>query len=197
MLQARLYFDYVDPGSLVVERRLDRIAPARGVAVERVPFEVRPPPEPLIDPHGAVWSRYWSQMIEEARGEGLEIQAPGRVPWTRKAHELGLHAREKGLFEEVHEALFRALLTEGRDLGRVDVLVELGRECGLDRGETKVALDVDRHTAELLRRRKEAEAAGVQGVPTLVVQDRHLEGVPSPAELSAFMDELDELDERD
>lgn len=194
MLQARLYFDYVDPGSLLVERRLERVALDRGVAVERVPFEVRPPPEPLIDPQGAAWGLYWSQMIDEAREEGLEIRAPGRVPWTRKAHELALHAREKGRFDEVHEALFRALLTEGHDLGRVDVLVGLAGECGLDPGETKVALDVDRHTAELLRWRAEAEAAGVQGVPTLVVQDRHLEGVPSSAELSAFMDELDERD---
>jgi predicted DsbA family dithiol-disulfide isomerase len=195
MLQARFYFDYVDPGSFLVERRLEGVARDRKVAVERVPFEVRPPPEALIDPQGAAWSRYWSAMVDESRGEGLEIRPPGRLPWTRKAHELGLQAREKGRFDEVHEALFRALLIEGHDLGRVDVLVGLARECGLDPGETKVALDVDRHTAEVLRQRAEAAAAGVQGVPTLVVRGRHLGGVPSLAELGAFLDELDELDQ--
>lgn len=157
--------------------------------MERVPFEVRPPPEPLIDPGGDAWGRYWAAMALEAGEEGLELSTPTRVPWTRKAHELGLHAKDKGRFEEVHEALFGCLLTEGRDLGRVDVLVELARACGLDPGETKAALDVDRYTAELEGLRSRGEAEGVRGVPTLVFGERVLEGVPSTSELDAFLDE--------
>ncbi len=189
MATARLYFDYIDPGSLLLERRLLRAAGGRGITVERVPFEVRPPPESLIDPGSEGWGRYWSAMVEEAREEGLGLRTPDRVPWTRKAHELGLHAKENGRFEEVHATLFQGFLEDGRDLGRVDVLVELARQSGLDPGETKAALDVDRHTAELERLRSTGEAEGVRGVPTLVFGDRVLEGVPSNSELNAFLDE--------
>jgi predicted DsbA family dithiol-disulfide isomerase len=191
MFQARLYFDYIDPGSLLVERRLERVARERGVSVERVPFEVRPPPQALIDPRDATWNRYWTEMADEAREEGLEIRPPRRVPWTRKAHELGRHAAEKGRFDEVHGALYHAFLTEGLDLGRVDVLVALAGEFGLDPGETKAALDVDRHTAEVVRLRSVGEAEGIRGVPTVVLEDLHLEGVPSTTELSDFLDQRD------
>jgi predicted DsbA family dithiol-disulfide isomerase len=189
MLQARLYFDYIDPGSLLMGRRLEQIAGDGGVSVHWVPFEVRPPPEPLIDPRGAAWSRYWTTMSEEARREGLGVHAPARVPWTRKAHELGLHAVEKERFPQVRTALFRAFLTEGRDLGRVDVLVEVAEGCGLDPAEAKATLDVDRYAEEVARLRAAGEAAGVKGVPTLVVDDRYLEGIPSVAELEAFLND--------
>lgn len=191
MLQARLYFDYVDPGSLLLGRRLDRVAPDAGVAVRWVPFEVRPPPESLIDPRSTAWRRYWTAVNEEAGAEGLQLRAPSRVPWTRKAHELGLHAEEKGRFPEMREALFRAFLSEGRDLGRVDVLVELAGGCGLDPTEAKATLDVDRYAAEVVRLRSDGEARGVRGVPTLVAGDRYLDGIPSITELRAFLDERD------
>lgn len=192
MATARLYFDYIDPGSLLLERRLSRAGAARGISVERMPFEVRPPPEPLIDPGSDTWGLYWAGMLQEAVDEGLELTTPTRVPWTRKAHELALHSKEKGRYEAVHTALFRGLLEKGLDLGRVDVLVELARECGLDPGETKAALDVDRYTAELERLRRVGTMEGVRGVPTLVFEDRVLEGVPSIAELDAFLDERDD-----
>ena len=191
MLQVRLYFDYIDPGSLLVERRLGRIVRERQASLEPVPFEVRPPPEALIDVGSDAWRGYWTVMADAAREEGLQLRAPSRVPWTRKAHELGLQAREKGRFEEIHRAVFRAVLEEGRDVGRVDVLVDLARGCGLDPGETKAALDVDRHTAELDRLRREGEADGVRGVPTVVAGGELLEGVPSAAELREFLDERD------
>jgi predicted DsbA family dithiol-disulfide isomerase len=189
MATVRLYFDYIDPGSLLLERRLMRAVAERGVSVERVPFEVRPPPEALIDPASDAWLRYWAAIAPEVGEEGLELRSPTPVPWTRKAHELGLHAKEKGLFEEVHGVLFRSLLEEGRDLGRVDVLVELAGQCGLEPGETKAALDVDHHTSELERLRSVGEAEGVRGVPTLVFGDRVLEGIPSIPELNAFLEE--------
>lgn len=191
MTTVRLFFDYIDPGSFLLDLRLERAAGERGVSVERVPFEVRPPPEAPIDPGADAWSRYWASMVEEAVDEGLELREPVRLPWTRKAHELGLQGREKGRFEEVHRALFRAFLSEGRDLGRVDVLVELAGQCGLDPGETKAALDVDRHTGELERLRVAGEAEGVRGVPTLLAGGRSLAGVPSREELEAFLDRVD------
>jgi len=187
MLQVRLYLDYIDPGSFLMDRRMDEVETDLALAVERIPWEVRRPPEDLLDSTHPAWTEYWEEMAAQAGESGLDLVRPVLVPWTRKAHELALHAREKGCFDKVHRALMDAFHLEGRDVGRVDVLVALGREAGLDHSETKAVLDVDRHAETLARVRSEGEAAGVRGVPTLVCGEAILEGVRSADEIRGFL----------
>jgi predicted DsbA family dithiol-disulfide isomerase len=133
-------------------------------------------------------------MRGEAEARGVKLRRPPIVPWTRKAHELAFHARERGVFQEVHEALFRAFLQEGRDIGRVDVLADLGADAGLDRTETKAVLDVDRYADRVLARRREAEEARITLVPTLARRDQVLEGYPEEEILLTFLTRYDEPD---
>lgn len=186
MLEARLYVDYIDPGSYLMDGRLRRAAQTVGVTHRTAPWEVRRPPEPLLDPRDPAWVSYWRDMAAQA-GDLLSAEAPTLVPWTRKAHELGLFAREKGCFDTVHASLFRAFLLEGRDIGRVDVLVELGREAGLDLTEMKAALDVDRFAGVLDEVRDSGAALGIRGVPTLVYGGEILEGIHDEEALARFL----------
>jgi protein disulfide-isomerase len=73
-------------------------------------------------------------------------------------------------------------------VGRVDVLVELAEDAGLDRSETRAVLDVDRYTDEVVRLREAAASQGVVGVPTMVCAGRLLEGVRTPDEIRAWLD---------
>jgi predicted DsbA family dithiol-disulfide isomerase len=132
------------------------------------------------------WTGYWDSMAEEGMAEGLTMVRPPLVPWTRKAHELALLAREKGCFDKVHQALFRIFHLEGRDIGRVDVLVSLGRDAGLDLTETKAVLDIDRLAPDLEAVRAEGEALGVRGAPSLVLGEELVEGVLSTSELKTI-----------
>ncbi|MBW3534447.1 MAG: DsbA family protein [Gemmatimonadetes bacterium] len=187
---AQLFFDYVDPASLLVERRLAEVESALGVVVRRRPFELRPPPAPLLDPEDPAWLKYWTDMAEAARGDGLELAAaPSLVPWTRKAHELAHHARGHDLFEPVHRSLFHAFLVEGRDIGRVDVLAEMGRTHGLDWTDTRATLDVDKHAGAVEEGRAAAERLGIRGVPTLLAGARSLEGLHPPDSIAAFLED--------
>ena len=179
------YYDYVDPASFLLEGALEAVESASGV--QRRPYEIQPPPRPMVDPRDRGWRTYWDAMIEAGREMGVELVRPEMTPWSRKAHELALHAREVGAFPEVHRAVFRAHMLEGRDIGRVDVLVEIGTAAGLDLTRTKAVLDVDRHTAEIVRLREEAERRGVRGVPTLLVEGRRLEGFHAPDRLRSFL----------
>lgn len=198
MLEARLYLDYIDPGSYLMERRLRRAAQAAGVRWRTLPWEVRRPPEPLLDPDDPAWRDYWrSTVAESADGAALNAEPPALVPWTRKAHELGMFAREKGCFDTVHASLFEAFLRECRDIGRVDVLVELGREAGLDLTEMKAVLDVDRFAGALDEVRESAAALGVRGVPTLVCGEEILEGIHDGETLARFLDERKANDTND
>jgi predicted DsbA family dithiol-disulfide isomerase len=187
MFRVRIYLDYIDPGSFLVDRCLAGLEASGDLTVDRLPWEVRRPPEPLLLPDEPAWLGYWDDMAERAGQTGAALVRPKLVPWTRKAHELALLAREKGCFDKVHRALMDGFHLQGIDLGRVDVLVALGESQGLDRTEVKAVLDVDRHASELDRVRAEASAKGVRGVPTLVAGDRVLEGVHDSDAILAFL----------
>lgn len=189
----RFVFDYVDPGSYLLHRVVEGLGcdEAEGPAeVVPHPFEMRPPPQPLIDPGDPRWAALWDAMAQEARVLDVPLRRPrGIVPWSRKAHELVLEAAEKGRFEDVHDALFRAHFEEGRDIGRVDALVEVAVAHGLDASETRAALDVDRHRERLEVLRAEALEWGVRGVPTLLRPDGvRLEGFRRPEAVRGFLE---------
>jgi len=188
MTALRFFFDYVDPGSWLLERALDQFEGGTNVTVERIPFEVTPPPNPLVDPGTDHWRRFWEGARAASAEEGVALATPRIVPWTRKAHELALHARASGHFAAVHRALFTTFLIEGRDLGRVDVLLDVAARHGLDLTATKAVLDVDRHTAEVEAARTAAERLGVRGVPTLLADHGRLEGFRGRDATLAFLE---------
>lgn len=174
----RFFFDYIDPASFVLEVRLRRVERELGTEVVRHPVELRVPPDPVMDPSSPGWRARWEAARGVAAEEGITLVRPRLVPWSRKAHELGLEAREAGAWEPVHDALFRAYHQEGRDIGRVDVLVDVAIGHGLDRTATRAVLDVDRHLDPLLELRAEAERLDVPGVPTILAGERFTESLP-------------------
>jgi hypothetical protein len=181
-------FDYVDPGSYVVERAL-RERRERGdlPTVRRIPLELSPPPADLLDPAEGDWALCWRAM-----GEVLaeDLPRPTLVPWSRKAHELRLLAAEKGLEEEVHEALFDQFFRKGLDLGRVDLLVAIGVEAGLDQTETRAVLDVDRLTADVTGAADTARALGAEAPPLLGWNEITMTRWTDREFLADFLDEV-------
>ena len=188
----RFTFDYVDPGSYVAAALLDRWARRRPSPPHLTwePLELRTPRAEPIDPADAGWDTLVGAMAEIAESEEIPFTPPDRIPWTRKAHELGFHAREKGCFESVHAALFEAHFAAGRDISRVDVLVELAGEQGMDPAEVRTVLGVDRFAASVEEARREALERGIRGVPTLESHTGTLEGLRRSDELYAFLEKL-------
>lgn len=173
----RLFFDYVDPVSYVLELRLRTVEAELGVEAARHPLELAPPPADLVDPVGDDFAERWRLARDAAQVDGIDLRRPSFVPWSRKAHELVLHAREKGAGLAVHDAVFGAFHLEGRDIGRVDVLLEIAVAAGLDNTETRAVLDVDRHLESVRTLRHVAERLALPGVPTLLTEHRMLKGL--------------------
>jgi predicted DsbA family dithiol-disulfide isomerase len=78
-------------------------------------------------------------------------------------------ARDEGLFDAMHSALFRAFFEEGQDLNDLDVLLDMGASVGLDRTQLRTALEEGRYTDRVLADERLASALGVQAVPTMLV----------------------------
>ena len=183
----RFFYDYVDPVSYLVELELQAAEQASGLRVERAPFELRPPPEPMLDPETSWWIERVDNAVGLASELGVSLGAQVFVPWTRKAHELVIHAGAHSLGPAAHQAIFGAVFAEGLDVGRVDVLVSLATRLGLGATKTKAVLDVDRYSDEVVRAREAALAAGVTRVPSLVAHEKLLEGFHNRHALGTFL----------
>lgn len=185
----RFAFDYVDPGSYLIHALLRRWREAGEPIpeVEWIPLELRPFPEIPVDPKEAEWMAMTRAIEEEAKVWAVPFHPPVAVPRTRKAHEAALHAVERGFQDEFHDALFRAHFVEKRDLGRVDVLVGLAEEVGLEGPELRTVLGVDRFLPRVRELRLDALNTGIRGVPTLEWDKARLEGFAGVDRLRAFV----------
>jgi len=92
---------------------------------------------------------------------------------TVKAHELLHFAKSQGLQREMTERLMSAYFTEGRHVGRVDDLVDLAAEAGLDADAAREALESSRHLADVRADQAQAQAYGIQGVPFFVIDGKY------------------------
>jgi predicted DsbA family dithiol-disulfide isomerase len=166
-----VFADYVCPFCFIAEAALARLRRDGTVSVEPAAFELRPPGTPLSDA-AEPWPREeWRRLVEPLAAElGLPLRYPPLATRTRKAHEAAAYAREQGRLELMHTALYRAYWEEGRDIGRIDVLVEIGAAAGLDGLELKVALDIDQWTERVTAEHGRAARLGATGVPAYLLQ---------------------------
>lgn len=103
---------------------------------------------------------------------------------TVKAHELLHFAKNKGRQLDMAERLMAAYFTEGKHVGRVDDLVALAAEIGLDADETREALASERYLADVRADQAQAQAYGITGVPFFVIDGKY--GVSGAQPAAAF-----------
>jgi predicted DsbA family dithiol-disulfide isomerase len=185
-------FDLIDPGSYLTWTLLRRRY--GGSIAERVrtlPLELRPPPQPFLTESDEGWKALAAEMSTLAHAAGVRFSPPAVAPWSRKALELVLHAVEKEMGAVVIDAVFEARFVEGLDIGRVDLLIRLAGEAGLDAAEARTVLGVDGQLPAIEQARARARELGIQGVPTLLAGGERLEGFRSEAGLYSFLDAMD------
>lgn len=110
---------------------------------------------------------------------------------TVKAHELLHFAKANDLQYEMEERLMSAYFTEGRHVGRVDDLVELATEVGLDADAAREALESSRHLQDVRQDQAQAQAYGIQGVPFFVIDGQYgISGAQPPAAFENVLRDL-------
>lgn len=166
-LPATLFADFTCPFCLVSEIGLARLAESRPLNLRLKAFELHPAPTTLPDPPQDPEDLARAAPI--AAELGIELRLPSVRPRTRKAHEAARFAAEHGLATRMREALYVGYWSAGRDIGRIDVLMEIATETGLDPTDLKIALDIDRYREEVIAEEELARRLRVVRVPTLFV----------------------------
>ena len=167
-----VFSDYVCPFCYLEEPDLARVKEEYGdrVEVDWRAYELRPDPIPTLDPDGSYLHRVWNASVYPmAESLGMKLRLPPVQPRSRKALEAAEFAREKGLYDEMHNALFRAFFEDGRDIGDVEVILDVAAPVGLDLSELRAALAEDRYTEKVLADEELSRKLGVSSVPTMLV----------------------------
>lgn len=134
-------------------------------------FELRPDPVPTLDPDGAYLHRVWKQGVYPlAETRGMTLKLPPVQPRSRKAFEATEFARAQALAAPMHRAIFHAFFEEGRDIGNLEVLVDIGSQLGLDAEQLQSALAGNRYTARVIADAALAKRLDIAAVPTMLMR---------------------------
>lgn len=164
-LPVTLFADFACPFCYVTEAALYRLRDQhqlelRARAFELVPWDAPRSPGPPEEDELRTASTFAAEL-------GIEMLTPPPRPNTAKAHEAAVFAAQRGAAEALRMAIYEAYWTEGQDIGRIDVLLELAERVGLDPTDLKIALDIDLGRESVLADLALAKRLRITGIPTL------------------------------
>ncbi|TFW02982.1 DsbA family oxidoreductase [Oxalobacteraceae bacterium OM1] len=168
-----VWSDYVCPFCYLELPLLQQLKRELGDRLEITwhPFELRPDPEPVLDPDGPYLHNVWTDLVYPlAQERGMHLKLPPLQPRSRKAFEAAEHARVNGRFDAMHEGIFKAFFVDGRDIEDIEVLVDIGADAGLDMDDLKGLLDAGRYERRILDAEQEAADIGITAVPLMVLR---------------------------
>jgi predicted DsbA family dithiol-disulfide isomerase len=170
-----------------LERALERIGGDIPVELRFRPFELNPqmPPEGedagehLAHKYGLApqqLERNRAHLRERGEEVGFAFGDRSRIWNTFDAHRL-LHwagLEGEGKQRALKHALLRAYHGRGENPGARDVLLRLAQEVGLDVDKAREVLDSGRYADEVRAEERRWQQLGINSVPSVIVDGRHL-----------------------
>lgn len=151
------------------------------------PFELNPGMAPEGQDIGEHLQQKYGATAEQraasgeairARGEALgfsfRMDLRGRIYNTFDAHRLLHWAGLEGRQLELKHALFKAYFTDGQDPSSHELLVKVAGEAGLDAQRAREVLASGAYADEVREREEFYRQHGIQAVPSVIINDRHL-----------------------
>lgn len=134
--------------------------------------------------------RLFASITEIGRNEGIMFRFDRirSTPSSVDAHRLVRFAAGLGRADVVAEALFAAHFSEGLDIGATDVLVAVGRDCGLPARDIRALLLSDEGIELVHSDNLRAHRLGINGAPCFIVGRRHaIAGAQEPEVLECLL----------
>ncbi|MET0759951.1 MAG: DsbA family oxidoreductase [Flavobacterium sp.] len=133
-----------------------------------------------------------ANMTQNAKNSGLDFHFEKAILANSfHAHRLLHLAKKHHLSNELEEQLFKAYLTDGKDVNDLKTLSEIGQKIGLDPKAIEQVLHSDAYAKEVKQDIEEANAIGVQGVPFFVFDNKYAISGAQP--VTAFVQTLEKV----
>ena len=190
-------------GLHALERALARIGDGVAVDLHFRAFELNPDMaregedlrEHLVRKYGLApqqLERSQAALRERGAAVGFEFGERSRIWNTFDAHRLVHWAGLGGRQREMKHALLRAYHTRGENIASREVLVALAQEVSLDPRQAGEVLDSGAHGDDVRHSERRWQRLGIQAVPSLLVDGRHLiQGGHPPEVFEQLLRQLD------
>lgn len=183
-------------GKRKIEEALNQFENKKSVIIEWKSFELDPnfvasPNESIIDHLAEKYRRDtdWAKsmvdnMTENAKRSGLDFHFEKAILANSfNAHRLLHLAKEYNLGNELKESLFKAYLTEGKNVNDWDTLTQIGLEIGLESQKIEQLVNTNKYTKEVRQDQQEAQTLGITGVPFFVFDNKYAVSGAQPTEV--------------
>lgn len=125
---------------------------------------------------GRYTEQYLLHVQEAMTRAGIRMKRRSLLPNSRPSLEAAEFARDVGLFEPLHRALFRAYFEEAEDIGDESMLARLAGQCGVDAGELTASLRDRRYEKLVDEKVGWAREQNLGGVPAFLFYARDPSG---------------------
>jgi len=168
------FFDYVSPFSYLADSQLPALIERTGAELVYRPFflggvmQASGNSPPLTVP--AKGKYMFSDIARWVERYGIELKFNPHFPvMTVKPMRAALVAQEQGVFPAFHEALFRAVWRDEKNVADAEVLAEVITAAGLDAGKILGRIGDEDVKERLKANTAEAVERGAFGAPTFFV----------------------------
>lgn len=114
---------------------------------------------------------------------------------TMDAHRLLHLAARHGVQNEVKELLFAAYYTQGKNIGDIETLIQIGESAGLNADEIRTMLQTNTYENEVKQDQHKAQDLGINGVPFFVFNNKY--GVSGAQPTEVFTEVLEKVYEEE
>lgn len=132
-------------------------------------------------------------LIFSGKEYGIEFGNLNFMPNSHSALESAEYARSVGKFEAYHKALMDAYFKDGRDIGKIDVLIELARKIDMDDKELYDAIKERRFETKLISDANRAHGMGINSTPVFIINDEYM--IIGAQHIDIFRETLDSIGE--
>jgi predicted DsbA family dithiol-disulfide isomerase len=143
--------------------------------------------EELFAGHAVDIKKTMARLKQVAGELGLPLGERKKTYSSRLAQELAKWAESKGKGEEFHKAVFQAYFVEGKNIGKIDELVDLAKSLGLPDKEARSVLELRTFKEKVDSDYSRSRALGITGVPTFVVDQQATVGFQPYEVLEQFL----------
>jgi 2-hydroxychromene-2-carboxylate isomerase len=184
----KLYSDYKSPYAYLAKDLAYELERETGVQLDWLPYTLDIPSylgSAKVDTQGRVleqtrnahqWRRVKYSYMDcrrEANRRGLTIRGPQKIFDSSLANVGMLYAKLHGVFRDYHDRVFERFWRRELDIEDPAALAAVLTECGADATGFAAFLEGEGQ-AQLQHVQREAEAAGVFGVPSFLLEDGDL-----------------------